>query len=214
MDKNYWEIYYSDNKAVDFPSPFAEYCVSQGLISDSIIVDIGCGNGRDSFYFVNNSAKEVVGIDQSEVVIAKNIKNIDNLEKPFQNKIKFNAGNFVNPESYVGLNSNFYYSRFTFHAITNNEQLKFIAMLSEIMNSGDICAIEARTINDKTLNQGVKTSKNTNFTDHHRCFSNPNEVIQTIIDSKFELVYFEESVKFAIYIGEKPSVMRLIFKRI
>ena len=114
---------------MDFPSPFAEYCVSQGLISDSIIVDIGCGNGRDSFYFVNNSAKEVVGIDQSEVVIAKNIKNIDNLEKPFQNKIKFNAGNFVNPESYVGLNSNFYYSRFTFHAITNNEQLKFIAML-------------------------------------------------------------------------------------
>ena len=213
MDKIFWENYYSGNKFVDFPSPFAEYCVNEGLVGNAVIVDIGCGNGRDSYYFVNNSAKEVVGIDQSEVVIVKNIENIGNLKKPIQNKIKFYSGNFVKPESYHGLNATLYYSRFTFHAITHNEQLIFLSMLSEIMNSGDISAIEARTINDKTFQKGVKTNKNTNFTDHHRCFSNPIEIIQTIIDKNFELLYFEESDKFAIFNDEKPSVMRIIFKK-
>ena len=213
MDKKFWESYYSSNKSVDFPSPFAEYCVRQNYIRDSVIVDIGCGNGRDSFYFVNNYAKEVLGIDQSEIVTEKNTKNITNLTGSLQNKIKFISADFVKPESYIGLNSNFYYSRFTFHAITIDEQSQFIEMLSEIMLSDDICAIEARTISDKTFQKGVKTSKNTNFTDHHRCFSNPNDIVLTIINQNFDLLYFEESDKFAIYNEDKPSVMRVIFRK-
>ena len=50
MDKKYWENYYTESKAVDFPSPFAEYCVSKDLIRNSLIVDIGCGNGIFLFF--------------------------------------------------------------------------------------------------------------------------------------------------------------------
>ena len=34
-----------------------------------------------------------------------------------------------------------------------------------------------------------------------------------IVDKNFELLYFEESDKFAIFNDEKPSVMRIIFKK-
>jgi len=214
MDKNYWENYYNKNKAVDFPSPFAKYCVSQGFIKDSVVIDIGCGNGRDSFYFIENSARKVFGIDQSEVAILKNNKKIVNLEKSFHNKINFFAGNFVNYKNYLGLKLNFFYSRFTLHAINSDEQLKFISMLSEIMNSGDICAIEARTTNDSTFDEGIRVTENINFTDHHRCFLNPSEIIKTIIHYEFEITYFEESDDFAVFNEEKPSVMRIIFKRL
>lgn len=213
MDKIFWENYYNKSKLADYPSPFAEYCVNAGLVKNAVIVDIGCGNGRDSFYFINNSAKEVIGIDQSEVAIANNLKKINKLKKTLQKNINFYSGDFVKPESYQNFNATLFYSRFTFHAISHSEQSIFLSMLSEIMNSGDMAAIEARTINDYKYQKGIKTNKNTNFTDHHRCFSNPTEIIQTLFYNNFELIYFEESDKFAVFNDEKPCVMRLIFKK-
>jgi cyclopropane fatty-acyl-phospholipid synthase-like methyltransferase len=213
MDKKYWENYYSHKKAVHYPSPFAEYCVKRGLVKNSVVLDIGCGNGRDSFYFVENSAEHVIGIDQSEVAISNNTNNIDNLEHFHKNQIEFSAVDFVNLDSYCGISPDLYYSRFTFHAITHKEQLEFIAILSSTMKPGSVCAIEARTVNDKTFQNGTIIDDNTNFTDHHRCFSIPNNVIKDVIKHNFEIIYFEESTDFAKFNNEAPSVMRLIFKK-
>jgi len=213
MDKKYWDNYYGQKKAVHFPSPFAEYCVKRGLVKNAVVLDIGCGNGRDSFYFVENYAQYVVGMDQSDVAISNNIKNTNNLKDAHKNNIEFAVHNFVDPSSYTKINPDLYYSRFTFHAITHEEQLEFISMLNSTMKHGSICAIEARTVSDKIYQDGVKTGDNTNFTDHHRCFSVPNNVIKDVIRHDFEIIYFEESTEFAKFKDEEPSVMRLIFRK-
>ena len=66
---------------------------------------MGCGNGRDSFYFVENYASHVIGVDQSnvriQVVISDNTNNIDNLEDVHRNNIEFDVLDFVDLNSCV-----------------------------------------------------------------------------------------------------------------
>jgi tellurite methyltransferase len=182
-----------------------------------VVLDMGCGNGRDSFYFVENYASHVIGVDQSnvriQVVISDNTNNIDNLEDVHRNNIEFDVLDFVDLNSCVNKDIDLYYSRFTFHAITHQEQLKFISMLNSCMKLGSICAIEARTVSDKIYQDGVRIGDNTNFIDHHRCFSVPNDVIKSVIKHDFEIIYFEESTNFAKFNDEEPAVMRLIFRK-
>ena len=49
-EKNYWEKYYESHREPNKPSPFAEF-VSNELDSGTCLVELGCGNGRDSIYF-------------------------------------------------------------------------------------------------------------------------------------------------------------------
>ena len=54
MDKNFWEQYYSINKEPFQPSSFAREVI-QNISKNSTLLDVGCGNGRDSIFFANNS---------------------------------------------------------------------------------------------------------------------------------------------------------------
>ena len=65
MDKNYWNGFYKnldidekfrtevDGRVLDAPkneSPFARFCLKSINDDFGTIVDVGCGNGRDSFF--------------------------------------------------------------------------------------------------------------------------------------------------------------------
>ena len=215
MDKEYWNEYYTEKKAVHFPSPFAEYWAEKGLVKNSVIVDIGCGNGRDSFYFMENCAKHVIGIDQSEVVVNNNNVSAKNLNKKLENSIEFMTSNFVYMElGEGGLNIDFYYSRFTLHAISYEEQREFFLNLNRVMKIGSSCAIEVRTVNDDKFKASAVTGKNTGFTDHSRCFCDPSDILKILLSYDFMVTYFEESTDFAKFHDEAPSVMRILFKKV
>jgi cyclopropane fatty-acyl-phospholipid synthase-like methyltransferase len=49
MDLTYWEKYYSQNSKPFNPSSFAKDIV-KNINKKSELIDIGCGNGRDSLF--------------------------------------------------------------------------------------------------------------------------------------------------------------------
>lgn len=65
MDKSYWDTFYAANKGVNEPSLFARWVLEQ-VETDKKIVDMGCGNGRDSIYFMENGM-QVYAVDASDV---------------------------------------------------------------------------------------------------------------------------------------------------
>ena len=70
---NYWEEEYSKNAIPLYPSQFAAFVASELFDSETHIIDVGCGNGRDSIFFAH-LGKQVIGIDGSSVVVETNNK--------------------------------------------------------------------------------------------------------------------------------------------
>ena len=64
----YWNDYYAKNVALQTPSPFAKFVYSNYLNAGKDLLELGCGNGRDSLYFVSKGIN-VTAIDASDVAI-------------------------------------------------------------------------------------------------------------------------------------------------
>jgi hypothetical protein len=124
MNKEYWEEFYKKHHDMT-PSPFAAFCKKWVTPKDRII-DVGCGNGRDTYYL--NDYCKTDGVDQAvlpELLDTKFYKqSIDELVKK--------------PSKYTVL-----YTRFLFHAISEEEIGRLLRW-----NNGLLCA-EFRAIGDK-----------------------------------------------------------------
>ena len=65
---NYWDNYYNNITNIE-ESSFARF-VKKRIKKNSELIDIGCGNGRDSFFFSRNNLN-VTAIDISKNAIKK-----------------------------------------------------------------------------------------------------------------------------------------------
>jgi len=127
MNKPFWESYYKKKEEIKYPSDFAKFC--NGIIKpNSKIIELGCGNGRDSYYF-GKQGHEVIGIDYA-------IKSIDVNNNHFVKKdvIKF-LKEYKTPYDII-------YARFFLHAMPMFKVKKIIDL------SYGIFMAEARSIND------------------------------------------------------------------
>lgn len=121
MNKEYWDKFYKEFTELE-PSPFARY-VSEYLPEDAVLVDLGCGNGRDLNYFIYQGIR-AYGVDES--VSTDIIENQDVAEF-----IKCTPA-----PKYV-------YTRFFWHAIDRKTQLAILNWVD------DYIFIEARTTDDE-----------------------------------------------------------------
>ena len=60
MDKTYWNNFYKNNDSTLKPSSFARFIASKYTESNGTVIDVGCGNGRDTFYFSSKSIISVI----------------------------------------------------------------------------------------------------------------------------------------------------------
>ena len=63
-DKKYWDEYYSTHSNPANASTFAEFVIDR-MEEGKNLIELGCGNGRDSLFFSKNGIN-VVGVDQVE----------------------------------------------------------------------------------------------------------------------------------------------------
>ena len=65
MNKEYWEIYYSKHREPNKPSSFALFCVNY-VKAGCTLIELGCGNGRDSIFFSREVDLSVIAVDQCQ----------------------------------------------------------------------------------------------------------------------------------------------------
>ena len=70
--RKYWNDFYKNFEAPIAPSSFARFILKKKLINDKSLLELACGNRRDSFFFMNNNIN-VIACDSSSKVI-NNIK--------------------------------------------------------------------------------------------------------------------------------------------
>jgi tellurite methyltransferase len=207
MDQSYWNDYYSKDLVPQQPSNFALFCFDEFRDHLLNIFDLGCGNGRDSFFFSKNSLN-AIGIDQSEKAIKENIIKSQQSSLP----CKFINDDFSVFDYDAFCTSSLYslYSRFTLHSINYKDEEILFNKIYNLRNL-DVVFIEARTINDNLYGQGSKLGLHEFFTDHYRRFIDP-EILRSKLEKKFDILYFEERTGFSKNDYEDPCLVRVVAK--
>ena len=197
MDKDYWENFYNNNKDPFPPSYFAKFCLDY-FPKDSHILDIGCGNGRDSVFFSEKGFR-VFACDQSEVAI-------NFLKSKYINNPYFFVSDILDLTNHHS-KVNVVYARFVLHAILDSELLNLIENIYKLLPPGGLFMSESRS--DKTNISEVGK----NFDPHFRRLLNSENLRKSISDNNFVIDYFSEDTGFAPYKDENPFMIRLIVRK-
>tara|TARA_B110000503_G_scaffold141547_1_gene235427 strand:- start:1044 stop:1646 length:603 start_codon:yes stop_codon:yes gene_type:complete len=192
-DTNYWETFYEKHPENKIPSNFAVYINSVYLNKNKTLLELGCGNGRDAIYFINQGLK-VTAIDLAT-------KEIDYLKQLNIQNITFKAHDFTKLYEYS--NFDFVYSRFTLHSINEDSENSVLSQLNGVLKPGGLFLLEARSIKDKELEKEFGI-------DHYRRYIDLERVTKKIKDKGFTIIESLESQGLAKYKRENPYVIRII----
>ena len=209
-NKKYWNNYYNSKDNNIFPSNFAYFVSKKFIKKNTFLLDVGSGDGRDSFHH-RKKAKQVLGVDLSNIVIKKNklkakrlgFKNIafKNLSSNKLNKIKTK-------------NINFIYARFFLHAINETSENIFLKYISKNFQNDTLIALEFRTIKDVLMKKGKKISKYERITDHYRRFIDPNNFLNKLEKLNFKILYKKLGINLSKSSNDNPHLCRIIFSKV
>ncbi len=200
----YWNSYYTNKKMTTAPSPFAIFCAPYLFHRHTKLLELGCGNGRDAYYFSSNGV-DVTALDMSDVAINELIKLNSNL-------LHFELADFTEysaPETFDVI-----YSRFTIHSIDDEGEQKTFSNAYKNLKGGGIFMIEARSLKDKMFSLSTKISKTEGFTDHYRRFLDFSIIAKKLEAEGFSILYKIESTGLAKYKEEDPVIIRIIAQKL
>lgn len=203
-EKKYWESFYAKNRSFDKPSPFGEF-VLPFIQQNTRLLELGCGNARDTFYLSKHRDLMITALDQCENEIAYLNENKDTL------KVDFVAGDFT---QYVEANAfDYVYSRFTLHSVDENSEKRTLSNVQQSLKQGGLLFVEVRSTKDELYGQGTRLSEHEYITDHYRRFIVMEEMIENGKGAGLDVIYSLQSKGLAPYKTEDPEVIRIIFQK-
>lgn len=177
-DKLYWEKFYKTFK-VNEPSSFAIEINNRYAPLKSLL-ELGCGNGRDSFFFAKHGTK-VVGVDLSSNL--KSSKNFTFIQSDVNDFIK----NYKCDYAIV-------YTRFFLHSLSNTSIFKLLNWTKGLF------VAEFRAEEDKPIL----------YKKHYRNLINGEWILSQMISKGFEILSYQKSNNLAIMKNENPMIIRII----
>lgn len=196
------------------PSPFAQWCLQNCFKSETRILELGCGNGRDSFAFLHHGLP-VVAVDGSEVAIADNRRHYQKHASEHKAAGEFHALNFADLDSLAALANgeleqvNTVYSRFVLHAIPESLEDMLLNYATRLLPKGAQMWHEFRTLRDPMMKEGEHLSVNERLTDHYRRYLDPDSFRAKLKALGWQEVFFVESDGLAKFGEQDPVVARV-----
>jgi SAM-dependent methyltransferase len=202
----YWNSYYKDFELkIAAPSQFAAFMQGE-LADEDVIVDFGCGSGRDSLFFAS-LGRTVVGADASSAAVEACRAKADNAG---MRNVEFVCGDVADDALYEKIGARFagsakplIYARFFLHAIDEQAQAHFLRNAARLVGHGRI-AVEFRTNKDKDLH---KITPN-----HYRRFIDPVVFIRDAFSFGLQPEYFVEGFGYAKYRDDDAHVARIVLR--
>jgi tellurite methyltransferase len=203
MKSDYWNKFYSGSFSLDIPSQFcAMFC--QEAQRGATVVEIGCGNGRDSRVMASHGFR-VLGIDGSVSAIDYCTgragqalgKSLQYLNSDVSALDVDAVGTFVGDTPF------YLYTRFFQHSITEEEQEQMFATLASIGSRQLTGYFEFRNELDRNTHKVFGEQ-------HYRRYQSTDYFIDVLGRHGFETVYRVEGRGHAKYFDEDPHVSRVI----
>jgi SAM-dependent methyltransferase len=204
----YWDEFYAHRRGRKFPAPsqFAAFIV-QEADDVGLIVDVGCGSGRDSVFFARQGHR-VLAIDGSQEAInnCELARAGNGVEGVTFHCVSVGSPEFVDILQKILPKERQFtamiYARFFLHAITNAEEGAFLEGVSGAFQKGDRIALEYRTVRD-TLGTKVTPA-------HYRRFIEPSHIFEKAGFYGLSVEYAVEGTGFAKFREDDAYVARCI----
>lgn len=212
----FWKEFYARHNLRNDPSPFALWCLERHIRQGDHILELGCGNGRDSFAFLHHGLP-VVAVDGCHVAIRDNVEHYEQCSPKADGK--FLALNFADVDQLGGLVSdslrdvNVVFSRFVLHAIPEMLEDKLFEFCWDTLPSGGKMLHEFRTIRDPLMNLGKPLSANERLTDHYRRFIDTEHFREKLAARGWNELFFLEGNGMAVFGNEDPVVARVVMEK-
>lgn len=203
----YWENFYSSKGEFENlpPSQFSVFTMSEIRHLDTLIIEFGCGNGRDSAFF-SKYGMRLVGIDSSKsaINICKNM-NLENAQFYQANASDGNTLKKIRSQISDSKDGPTIYARFFLHAINQQEETEFLKNCMSLINKRGRIFLEFRTEKDQRLQKIT--------TDHYRRYISPAEFMHTCSTMGLKIIYFVEGFGYAKYKDDDAHVARVIIEK-
>jgi len=213
MQDKYWNNHYKKFSIYD-PTEFALHCIRNQFKSDDVVIELGCGNGRDA-YSIAQKVSRYIGFDACNIAVASFKKNINNINPEISKKIEVYQQDFTSVD-FDNLISHakrlVFYSRFSYHSINYEEADRLLKNINDVNKFPWILMIEARTIFDNLYGEGENIGLHEFKTDHYRRFIDPENFFSEI-SASFSIPFFHVNSGYALYGDQDPEVMRVIIQK-
>lgn len=205
-DVDYWNNYYAKKLTeIQSPSDFAQSVISY-LEPGKSLVDLGCGNGRDSVYFLNHHLS-VTGIDASEEAISQ-------LNQMKLENGTFVCDDFVSSKALYQVQYDYIYSRWTMHAISERQEEELLCNVSDALKEGGLFLIEARSVQDSLYGKGTCVGKHAFIHNNHfRRFMEKEVFVRKLENHGFRVISVEEGENFSKTETSNPVLVRIVASR-
>lgn len=196
-NRNYWRAFYQSSNVDKAPSAFARYVAdfirTNTKTTEARLMDVGCGNGRDSIFF------HQIGLDVSAIDPGPDI-----IDPPF----KFKQAGFseINLEGF-----NHIYLRFVVHSLREDELDCLLGVLGSI-KSKPFVYIETRSTTGISPLPKAETFFRSPIGDAHYRILYSKDYLNSKLEGCMSIIESVESDQFAMYKEEKPFCIRVIGK--
>jgi hypothetical protein len=206
--KVYWAGFYARTQYTT-GSTFFEWMTSR-TDTPAKVVDIGCGDGRDSCAF-GRTGRTVLGLDQSAVGIehaqghASQLGLEDVSFRVCDVADEKDLGRALDHVVDTSPGPTLFYLRFFLHAIHEEVQEALLDAIDTHARPGDMFAAEFRTDKDEH-NAKVHTK-------HYRRFQDAELFVTDLANRGWEILHQEEGSGLSPYKGEDPVLARVVARR-
>lgn len=207
MDKEYWKKIYMQQNEEHKPSLFARHIAENFGVEGHKLIELGCGNGRDSIFFSRLGA-EVTAIDQCENAI-------DFMQPLIGKGIRFECCDFTRMND-CPAPFDIVYSRFTLHSISAMEERRVVGWAHRNLAGSGLFCIEVRGQKNEIYRFGEPVEGEPDafvYNSHYRRFLNFDSFCEELRNHGFEIVYAAEQKGFAPYNGTDETYIRVIAQK-
>lgn len=207
-EEGYWANFYARH-GYSSPSTFFDFVNGRADVPNHV-VDIGCGDGRDSFAFAK-AGRDVVGVDRSTVGVRHASERA--ARSGMDATLRFRTVDVTDAKGLAALlvdarqradgGALLLYLRFFLHSIPAPVQASMLRILSDASRPGDMLAAEFRTDGDEAASKVHEK--------HYRRFQNAKEFLASL-ETKYGFVvdYQHEGRGMSPYGKEDPVLCRVL----